>query len=242
MNLPSVADERTKLMADRGAPTHFADAAAEAKRVVRRAGAAWNQHDRSMLFDALSLADEFGLPQVHAEYGHCRLRFDFAAKSGMVWVRQQDGTQDDSARSSVRMQEPLPAAASAPASAGTAQSSPAAPPAPTGAAASAADAMHAAAEAEASSPQTPAEIAALCATRPRLGGRRSDDNGMHGRCASGRRRQRIDRLRRLRPPAPSRAMHQLLPQRVWPPPAGGPRGYPGLPPSPTAAVPVTPLQ
>ena len=150
-------------MADRGAPTHFADAAAEAKRVVRRAGAAWNQHDRSMLFDALSLADEFGLPQVHAEYGHCRLRFDFAAKSGMVWVRQQDGTQDDSARSSVRMQEPLPAAASAPASAGTAQSSPAAPPAPTGAAAPAADAMHAAAEAEASSPQTPAEIAALCA-------------------------------------------------------------------------------
>ena len=173
--------------------------------MVRRAGAAWNQHDRSMLFDALSLANEFGLPQVHAEYGHCRLRFDLAAKSGMVWVRQQDGTQDDSATTSVRMQEPLPAAASAPASAGTAQSSPAAPPAPTGAAAPAADAMHAAAEAEASSPQTPAEIAALCAKAATR--REAKRRQRHARKVRERAKKAADRQAAPPPPASAQPRH-----------------------------------
>ena len=54
----------------------FAAAAAEAKRVVRRAGAAWNKHDAACLNDALRMAVGHELPCVLAEYGGLRLRFD----------------------------------------------------------------------------------------------------------------------------------------------------------------------
>ena len=54
-------------------------AAVEAARTqseARRAGGAWNRHDRSALHDALVVGMIVGLPDVKLEYGGLRFRFD----------------------------------------------------------------------------------------------------------------------------------------------------------------------
>ena len=63
-------------MAVRRGAARGADALADTKRVVRRAGAAWNKHDEAFLDSAIRLAIEHGLSDVKLEYGSVRLRID----------------------------------------------------------------------------------------------------------------------------------------------------------------------
>lgn len=51
-------------------------AAARTQAEARRAGGAWNRHDRSALHDALVVGMIVGLPDVKLEYGGLRFRFD----------------------------------------------------------------------------------------------------------------------------------------------------------------------
>ena len=76
-------------------------AAARTQAEARRAGGAWNRHDRSALHDALVVGMMVGLPDVKVEYGGLRFRFDLpGAKSSagsddevVVPVQDGDGVQ-----------------------------------------------------------------------------------------------------------------------------------------------------
>ena len=68
----------------------FADAAAEAKCVVRRAGAGWNKHDEAAVDSVLGRAVQHGVPSVLVEYGGLRVRFDLVPKEvQLAGLRQE---------------------------------------------------------------------------------------------------------------------------------------------------------
>tara|TARA_B110000046_G_scaffold178676_1_gene206802 strand:- start:19 stop:846 length:828 start_codon:yes stop_codon:yes gene_type:complete len=66
---------------------------------ARRAGGAWNRHDKSSLRDALEVARELDLPDVKLEYGGLRFRFDLRPGGGAattaVTAEQQAGDGDE---------------------------------------------------------------------------------------------------------------------------------------------------
>jgi hypothetical protein len=68
-------------------------AAVEAARTqseARRAGGAWNRHDRSALHDALVVGMIVGLPDVKLEYGGLRFRFDLPGAKKDAHSVEQD--------------------------------------------------------------------------------------------------------------------------------------------------------
>ena len=79
----------------------FATAAAEAKRIVRRAGGAYNRSDDACLRSALGAAAGQGCGTMHSEWGAWRFRFHFSGHghgASLVHVEQAaDAPQDDAA-------------------------------------------------------------------------------------------------------------------------------------------------
>ena len=72
----------------------FADAAAEAKRVIRHAGRGYNRHDNAALRSALSAAADQGSPRFLARWGAWDFRFDLSGGEGnpqLVEVQQRSG-------------------------------------------------------------------------------------------------------------------------------------------------------
>lgn len=101
----------------------FAAAAAEAKRVVRRAGAPWNKHDDAALRGALRAAVDLELPCVHTEYGGLRFRFDMVRGGRAVLADAQldAGGGGGGQPADVELQERRPATAGPPAPVGAAR-------------------------------------------------------------------------------------------------------------------------
>ena len=62
-------------------PDGVAPAVERAQTLARRAGGAWNRHDRAAVHDSLVVAMMVGLPDVKLEYGGLRFRFDLPGKA-----------------------------------------------------------------------------------------------------------------------------------------------------------------
>ena len=95
-------------------PSTVAAAAVEAaaakikvQTVARRAGAAWNSHDRRALKDGVQVGLELGLAHVFAEYGGLRLRFDTQTKDGVVGVTF-DAIDEDAPDGDAEMKDGVP--------------------------------------------------------------------------------------------------------------------------------------
>ena len=94
----------------------FAKAAAEAKRVIRRAGMGWNKHNDAALDSGLRRARQHGAPSMHFEYGCVRMRFDFVPMAvQLADVKRSAPADEGSGDSDIEMRDSQSATAGQPA-------------------------------------------------------------------------------------------------------------------------------
>ena len=63
-------------------------ASARVQAAARRAGGAWNRHDKASLRDALEVAREYGLPDVKLECGAHPCDSDLICGQVVPWARR----------------------------------------------------------------------------------------------------------------------------------------------------------